>query len=310
MKAYQITIVPLAPWSTPWHADTLFAALACQVAQRLGSHALKRIIEAFLDGDPPFVLSDGFPEGWFPCPLSVRLKTLPSLKIKAKLPVWLGEEQFRSLITQPGPLLPEEHWPNPIVFSRTLHASIDRSSGTADGAGNLFEVGTWHVTRKCASEEITGRLTVFFRTADSLERLRDLFQALGAQGFGKKRSIGHGAFKVIGDPEPCEWLDQFGGADAFVSLSHFVPAPDDPTDGHWNLTVKYPKFSPEAPVLSPFKGRLLMLSPGSVFRPEGKIRPFYGRLIDGISRDFPEAVHYALAFPVPMRWPKEENLHE
>lgn len=305
MKTYQITINPLAPWSTPWHADTLFAALACQMAQRLGNTALRRMIEAFLDGSPPFVISDGFPEGWFPCPLSVSLKRLPSLKIKAKLPSWIEEGQFQNLIIQPGPILPQEPWPTLVAFSRTLHASIDRSSGTTGGAGNLFEVGAWHAPRNRTSGEITGRLAVFFRTADPPERIQGLFEALGTQGLGKKRSAGHGAFEVIGSPKPCEWMDRAEGADGFVSLSHFVSATGDPTNGRWSLIVKYPKFGDQAPVHSPFKGRIAMLEPGSVFQVTGKLLPFYGTVIEKLNPDFPEAVHYALAFPVPIKWPED-----
>lgn len=305
MKTYCLRIKPLAPWSTHWHADTLFAALAWQVAQRVGVPALRQMIEAFRTGQPPFIISGGFPEGWLPCPLSASLQQLPSLNLKAKLPAWVTEEQFRTLITQPAPLLPQESWSSPVALSRTLHASIDRSSGTTDGEGNLFEIETWYMKSTDTNPEAVRQLTVFFRTEDWSERLHDLFRTLGSQGFGKKRSIGHGAFEVVGDPEPCEWLDQFEGADAFVSLSHFVPAAGDPTDGRWNLVVKYPKFLPEAPVLSPFKGRLLMLCPGSVFRVGGKVQPVYGKVIEGISRDFPEAIHYALAFPVPIKWPQE-----
>lgn len=307
MKTYRLRLKPLAPWVTPWHADTLFAALACQVAQRTGADSLRRMLEGFIEGEPPFVLSDALPEGWFPCPLSVSLQKLEGSNLKAKVPIWTDENQFRSLITQPAPLVPKESWPTPLASSRSLHASIDRALGTTGDEGNLFEIEGWHL--QPTPNGPTEHLVIYVRTQSWLERLVDLFRSLGAQGFGKRKTAGSGAFELKGEPEPADWLDQLHGANAFVSLSHFLPAPADPSDGRWSLLVKYPKFSPGVPTASPFKGRLLMLRPGSVFRIAGQPLLFYGRMLRGLSPEFPQAVHYGLAFPVPMRWP-EEAPHE
>ena len=307
MKTYRLKLKPLAPWVTPWHADTLFAALAWHVAQRTNTDSLRRMLDAFIEGEPPFVLSDALPEGWFPCPLSVSLQKLEGSNLKARVPSWVDENQFRSLIAQPAPLAPQERWPSPLASSSSLHASIDRALGTTGGEGNLFEIETWNL--QSTTRGPTEHLAVYLRTRSWLGCVVDLFRSLAAEGFGKRRTVGRGAFELAGEPEPAEWLDRLDGANAFVSLSHFVPAPGDPTDGRWSLLVKYPKFSPRVPAGSPFKGRLLMLRPGSVFRVAGDPLSFYGRVLRHLSPEFPEAVHYGLAFPVPMRWP-EEAPHE
>jgi len=300
MKAYRIRIEPITPWATPWYADTLFAALAWQVAQRTGEGSVRRLVDRFAEGDPPFILSDAFPEGWLPCPLSMSLQPLTESNVKSKLPAWVSEDQFRGFITRPAPMLPQS-WESPVAFSRTLHASIDRHFGTTGGAGNLFEVDSWHLR---AGSPSSGRhLVVYVRTAEWLDRVVDLLQSLSSEGFGKKRSAGMGAFRLVGFPEACDWMDHCDGADGYVSLSHFIPSADDPTDGRWGLLTKYPKFAPGAPVKSPFKGRVLMLRPGSVFRASAPIRPFYGRIVKGIWPDFPAAIQYGLAFSVPVRWP-------
>jgi len=301
MKTYQFKLEPLAPWATPWHADTLFSALAWQVVRRAGEGSLRHMIDSFTEGGPPFVLSDAFPEGWLPCPLFASLQPLVDSNTKPKLPAWVSEEQFRSLARRPAPLLPQPAGPSPVAFSRMLHASIDRSLGTTGGAGNLFEVDSWHLQ---SVESQSGRcLVVYVKTAEWLDRVVELFHSLSSEGFGKKRSTGCGAFKFAGDPEDCAWVDHADGADGYVSLSHFIPAPGDPTDGRWSLLTKYPKFSPGVPANSPFKGRVLMLRPGSAFRTSGPIRPFYGRIVKGIWPGFPAAIQYGLAFPVPIRWP-------
>lgn len=302
MRTYRLKLKPQAPWSTPWHADTLFAALAWQVVQRLGEGAIDSLLEAFLSGTPPFLLSDALPEGWFPCPLSTTLHPLPGANPKYKLPTWVTEEQFRTLIKERAPLLPQASWPEPLASSRTLHASIDRALGTSGGKGNLFETDEWYL--RPADGKRASHLTVYIRTENFLDRLLDLFESLSQEGFGKKRSVGRGAFDVAGEPEACEWMDDLSGANGFVSLSHFAPAESDPTDGRWRLLVKYPKFSPGVPVPSPFKGRLLMFRPGSVFRVFDSLRPFYGRVFTSLVPGFPKSAHYALAFTVPLRWPE------
>lgn len=299
MMTYRIRLIPRSPWATPWHADTLFAALCWQVAATEGEGSLLELLQEFQSENAPFVLSDAFPVGWFPCPLTARLKRLP--EIKPRRPDWVCEKQFRALLSDPGELLADPHPFEPFVASRQLHARIDRVTGTTTPNGQLFEVET-STLRNTGNG---GALALFVRTRNYLDRLTSLLRRLSLTGFGKKRSSGLGAFEVSGDPEPCPWMDQIEEADAFVSLSHFVPAREDPTEGRWSLLTKYPKFSPGVPHGLVFKGRLTMLRPGSAFYTGGRPRPFYGAILTNVSADFPQAVHYALAFPVPMRWPEE-----
>jgi CRISPR-associated protein Csm4 len=295
MKTYRFTLKPLGPWSTPWDADTIFAALCWQVLRLAGAAELTKFLHAYRGGSPPFVLSSAYPEGWLPCPLSARVKELNDSNVKRKRPAFVSEGQFRTLITGQGEIIPSTTpLPDPIRSRARLHAAIDRVSGTTGGAGNLFEVDEWYL-----DESVSKNLSLFVKTEDGPFQVMGMLNTLSKEGLGKKRSTGRGAFELIGEPKPCEWMDTAQGANGFVSLSPFIPASDDPTDGRWSLAVKYPKFSPEAPVLHPFKGRLVMFRPGSTFRTSGPILPFYGRIIEDLRPEFPDAVHYALAFAVP-----------
>ncbi len=264
------------------------------------------MLQLFVKRQPPFLLSDAFPEGWLPCPAFATVQALPDSNVKPKRPEWIREAEFRSLIVEPAPLLPQVSAPNPVSAVRTLHASIDRRLGTTGGEGNLFEVNSWHLSPN--GNDSLRYLVVYIRTADWLERVVELFHSLSLSGFGKKRSAGRGAFRVVGDPIPCEWMDHTDGTNGFVSLSHFIPAADDPTEGEWRLLTKYPKFSPGLPGGSVFKGRVLMLRSGSAFRAAAPVRAFYGGVLKGIYSGFPEAVQYGLAFSVPVRWPESESL--
>ncbi len=305
MKTYQIRLRPLGTWCTPWHADSLFGALAWQIRDLAGEDNFRQFLDRFTGGAPPFVLSDAFPEGWLPCPLSGELKRLP--EFKSKLPEWVCEEQFKGIVKTSAQMMPRDEWPSPLAPVRSLHASIHRLSGTTTGEGSssLFEIPEWCF--KEADGKRPEMLVVYIKTDDWLDKLASLFESLGHVGFGKKRSSGRGAFTVGGKPEACEWIDQMyedADADGFVSLSHFVPAPGDPTEGRWSVVTKYPKFSPEAPSGTPFKGRLAMLRPGSAFHLQGKVSPFYGRMLKGLSDRFPSSVQYGLSFAVPIRWPR------
>lgn len=66
--------------------------------------------------------------------------------------------------------------------------------------------------------------------------------------------------------------------------------------------VKYGKLGGEYTFSrNPFKKPLIMLTAGSVFRVQQSVKPFYGRMIEGIAPSKPEVVHYGYAFSVPIK---------
>ncbi|PYP86155.1 MAG: hypothetical protein DMG65_19210 [Candidatus Angelobacter sp. Gp1-AA117] len=302
MKTYRFKLRPLTPWSTPWQADTIFGSLCWEMLRLEGQDALRRFLQQFDADEPPFIISDALPDGWFPRPLFLQLHQLPGLNFKAKMPDWLAEDQFRQSIREPGKLLPQSCWPELMRSSRELHASIDRFYGGTGGEGNLFEVQQWSFQKEVHRD--SRQLCLYVKTRHSLALVTSLIRALATSGFGKKKSVGRGAFELTEEAQPCEWMDGTDGANGFISLSHFVPAPADPIDGVWDLLTKYPKYGANAPSRTPFKGRLTLLRPGSAFRVREDVRPFYGKLLRNLDKDYPDPVHYGLAFAVPMRWPQ------
>jgi CRISPR-associated protein Csm4 len=302
MRTYRFKLRPLTPWSTPWHADTIFGSLCWELLGMQGEESLKRFLRRCEAGDPPFVISDALPEGWLPRPLFIRLHQLPGLNFKARASNWLSESQFRTVIHAPRTVLPEPFLPEPVRASRELHAAIDRFSGTTGGEGVLFEVEQWSFDRK--NNPGLHQLDLYVKTNDSLDLVTALLRSLEASGYGKKKSIGRGAFQLIGEATPCEWMDDTASADGFVSLSHFIPAPTDSTDGVWDLLTKYPKYGARAPAPGPFKGRLTVLRPGSAFRVKGDVLPFYGRILRNLQKGYPDPMHFGFAFAVPVRWPQ------
>ena len=71
----------------------------------------------------------------------------------------------------------------------------------------------------------------------------------------------------------------FLGADGFISLSTFQPAPTDPSDGFWRVFVKYGKLAPEFHGSAVFKRPQVMLEAGACFHTRHRPKPFYGGAI-------------------------------
>lgn len=292
---WRIRLRPQSPWLTPWHADALFGCVCWRYSELAGDEALHDWLDAFRAGEPPFVLSDAFPDGWLPTPALADFEDEP--KGKQKRPGLMTEAAFDLWRQTPGMVLKrpkDADTPGEVRSVRGLHVTLDRNSGTPLEEGGLFELdGAF------PAEGAPKRFSVFVRgTAEVAASVHACFELQALRGFGKRSSAGFGAFSV--EPlETCALLDAMGDANGFVSLSHFVPGDDDPTDGAWALRVKYPKFQGDR-VEHPFKGRLVTLTPGSTFRTEGAPHGWYGRTFD-IQRGERAALHYALCLGAPAR---------
>ena len=315
----RIRLWPAGVWTTNWHADTLLGALAAVWARFKGAAALRRdLLEPWRDGDPPFVISDAFPEGMLPAPALLPLRRWPAeQRKKVKQLSWLSLEQFRAAQAGEGVALDEV--PSiKIEKGIQMRNAIDRKAGTAGAAGgNLFQTAYSYLSKPDAVLELYARTS-----ADGQSILMEALHLLGQTGFGANASVGYGGFDVEGDPVLCPELDEVEAADGFISLSTFQPAATDPVDGFWRVFIKYGKLAPEFQRLHPqaaFKQPQVMLEPGACFRTGDQPRPFYGGAV-GPERLFQKEAAQALAarnvtpaqpafaLAVPMAWRKENEL--
>ena len=285
MDLFRVTIRPLSAWTTPWQADTLWGLLCWACARTDGGDVLRRdLIEPALAGDPPFVVSDAFPSGWLPIPLT--LKTAAALRHyrsgnngdagttaknirKAR---WISAAGFKEF--QQG------HWPAPREFAeRNLirgvyetHNQIGRMSGTTSDTGNMFTRDAWQLKEPLGSLDVHARCKPEFK-----DKLLSLFKELSQSGFGADVSNGKGEFECVSDLEPLK--SEFsipGDAQACVSLSTFQPSSRDPSGGAWEVFVKYGKFGPDFGLENVFKRPLMLIRPGAVF---DRFAPWIGRAI-------------------------------
>lgn len=300
----RMRIAPDGPIGTPWQSDTLFGQLCWVVAQYEGPEAVNAFIEPFRNGDPPFVLSDGFPGDLLPVPLlsDMALESKPSgldgyaaMKQRKKAE-YMTVEQFRQTCRS-GRI--EEVFPDkPYISAETLHASLNRQTNSTDPGGALYSTVERYLP------EGTG-ITVYARVrAGFREWLAELMQRLSDIGYGRDKSTGAGAFTFQG-AEETDLFASPGDANGFVSLSSYVPDERNPVDGRWRIRVKRGFLGEMAGGGAPFKRPLVQFEPGAVFSTGGPPKPWYGRCVEGIAPGMPEAVQNCMALAVACRIPEE-----
>lgn len=308
MRTYLLEIAVHSSFITPWHADTIFGHL-CWVAERNNGFehfkGAQELIEYYRQGSPPLLISDAFPSGYFPSPanlhevlaarLSVPLtkESYAALKRIKKLD-FIKQQEFQAY--QQGESFTAEFidMAGPILNAVTLHNQISRLSNTTGQEGSLFELSEMYIK--------DGKLTIFARLEEGFEQdAKRLFQLWALGGFGKKRTTGKGSF-IINKFEPYEGLDpqNINSCNGFISLSHFIPAKHDPTEGAYKILVKFGKLGDEKALCgNPFKKPIIMLKPGAVFKTNSP-RPYYGRLIENLAYADKAVVQYGYAFAVPI----------
>lgn len=304
MNWYIARLTLQVPFGTPWQADTIFGHLCWAMLRLHGEPALRDFLEPFRQGEPTLLLSSGFPEGLLPKPL-VPLQ-LPSDVPQSE--AFQRRRTFRKLeyltladfqrvlngtLSKPDPV---DELLKSVKSRATTKNQVSRLTGTTGQEGNLFGFIEYWMPK----------VVIYLKLASGIDGLvKELFDYLAETGYGKRKSVGYGAIREL------KW-EAFPGfatppnANGFVTLSPFVPAASDPTDGSWRTRVKYGKLGEERAVSgNPFKRPVLMLTEGSVFY-DPSPREWYGRLVTGVSRDYPDAVHYGYALAVPMRLARME----
>lgn len=319
MKSYRLDVTPRSAWGSPLQADTLFGHLCWALRYTQGEPRLRDFLHAFDDTPPPLVLSNGLPEDFLPRPGFPPLRRTPDERTetghkKLKRVVLLRKDWF----LEACPALSEATIQRALMGDGNIrgadpshpelgyHNAMDRRTESVREQGGLLQSLDFRFREAGSAEEGT-RLSVYLKTDYfSASALGDLCDVVARSGYGRDTSSGSGAFSFE--------LTPFGfpplpGANAFVSLSNFVPAPHDPTDGWYELMTKFGKFGKlggdyavgpgPGGVHNPFKKPILTLQAGSIFR-DGSVREWYGRLVPDVHTD-PDIRHYGLCYPLEVR---------
>jgi CRISPR-associated protein Csm4 len=328
METYRVRFRLHSAVLSPWQADTLFGHLCWTVRYHKGEDALADFLEPFKAGDPPFLLSNGFPGRLLPRPMpwpgdappagtstAEQRERMRGAKDRRRIR-YVGLEDFdrirRGEKIAVG--LDVEDTATRIKTRTVLKNQINRLTGTTSGpgeeevGGNLFNLQETFFFTEGGEGTTGGEISVYvqIRHSDWTDDVRTLFEQTAKAGFGAKKSTGYGKFTVKAF-EPFAF-EEVEGANGFVTLSNFVPKAGDPSDGYYQLLLKYGKLGEEYARLedkSPFKFPLIMFQAGAVFRSNGA-QPPYGRMVEKIHSQDRDIVQYGYAFDMPMKLPARD----
>lgn len=314
MNLYRFHIIPESPWLTPWQSDTLAGLLCWACAHTEGDVALQRdVITPALAGQPPFALSDAFPNDWLPVPHMVRLANWPPDQRKTvKQARWLPQASFERFQNGAIPDITDLISESGVKEYIQLRNSIGRATNTTSHGGQLFPLEETVMAKE------SGFLTVYVRVQDGLKtRFWQWVKELASWGFGADRSVGKGQFRLNSELEPFSNFDKVIDANGSIVLSTFQPTPGDPADGAWESFTKYGKLGPDYGLENVFKRPLILLRPGACFR-SSQPYEWYGRAIPMSELLAPDVVtelmgrgksivQWAFGLSVPFIWPSEET---
>lgn len=261
MKNYKINITLKSSVITPFHSDTLWGHICWALRYTQGEEELLDFLKCYDSGNPPLVISNAFPKGYLPFPVLAPLektkqrelinkfwgesKLITALSELKKLSAsqYISKELFKHL--NKGTIsmysLLEAILANPKIFpvisakppSITYHAKIDRLSGAAIDGG-LFTTNDMFY----ANNEFEAYCKIGH--GFSVQKLKQCVEFININGFGKKKSTGKGSIyctiEVITDDF------EIVGANAFMTLSNYVPCQNDSQKGFYKLHTKYGKL--------------------------------------------------------------------
>jgi len=332
MKRLKLTLELRSALLTPFQSDTLFGHLCWAIRYGASEERLLKFLGQYAHA-PPLLLTAAFPEGFLPQPVLPPLTYSETTQLAREryLDPKLGEkEPMRRMVedlkrVRHHDLLALAQWKqvvrdlSPLALARAAldaaesrgieetvtRTAVDRLTNSAD-KGQLFDHAETFYWRDGHPEKFNLWLNLDEQQVTARE-VYDWFKIIEATGFGKRKSSGAGNVRVVTPFEefarndadlPADALD----ANAFVTLSSYVPRADDPVRGAYHLLIKRGKLGGEwATSANVWKKPLLMFAPGSLFLHNGEPRTHYGGLISDIHPNNPCIAQYAYAFPVGAR---------
>jgi len=318
MNTLRATLRLRSALGTPLAADTLFGHICWGLALNEGPEAVTDLLAA-TESDPPLVLSDPLPAGFWPVPVLPpmahtdfeallaraardRLTAYQRLKSLRKR-TWLTHAVWTELSPRLSPAalagaLLDAPPPPALTAAAVPHATIDRLSG-----GTLAQHG-FHFDRQWFPP---GPLDfdLWIGTTLPTDRVRTLLEWGLAGGYGRDASAGRGHITVE-DLAPAA-LPTVPNPNAVMTLGPCVPAADDPAVGTWEIDVRVGRLGgPWSVALAdtPFKRPLVRLARGAVLLTDTP-RPRLGRLVRGVHPTRPEVATSGWTLTLPVRLTEE-----
>jgi len=301
MKTMRLRLKPAGSYLTDWSSDTLTGALLWVYYRKYGSNSLSELISAFLENDPPFVLSSGFPGDLLPRPFipqhTQKIETLNQIEEgkKLKKSQWVTLEMFNNL--RHGMMLKPEEFPKPNTEEVVLHNQVSRISGSTIEGGELYSIEERFLNIKQYVH-----ITVYANVKPEWnDILSEMFADLGRTGIGARSSTGKGVF-ILDEYTDFQGFTDLSESNGCILLGNVIPRATDPTKGFFKVVIKRGKLGEEfSKIYNPFKKPLVMLMPGSVFYSLSSMQSWLGRFVENIVPMPPGIVHCGMAMVTTAR---------
>lgn len=306
MKIYRAVLEAVSSYASPLHSDTVFGAFCWAYKYQYGEQALIEFLEYFTAKDPVIIFSNVYPENLLPFPMIhlpfkkaddnerkvIKLERYKQQKEMKKME-YLTIEDFNMIINgQIRRITKGDKQQKEVINYGNLVNRLSNAVGDEREEAGLYQ-------RKDIYPE--SLLTVYYKIKEGWEeKCEKVLRLAFNMGIGADKSSGKGIFNIV-KTEEFENFSIPSDANGFVVLSNYIPAADDPVNGYYKTMVKYGKLDREyAATEKPFKKPLLMITEGSVFY-DMNVRPFYGRVVQGISNYNSRIIHNGIAFVIPMK---------
>ena len=298
MKSLKIYIKPLSSFKTKFHSDTLFGQFCWMYGYLHGFNKLEERIKN-INKDYFIAFSDGFINDLLPRPL-IKPYSFEDGELKNAKEYKKTEFVNAEFLIENRKNLDDKSIFEFCYKSKAKNKETSIMDNIFKNSVNRF-AGTTLEGQLYNSEETyfndNVKIAIYMKYNESViskDELLNIIDQMGMLGFGKDASTGKGKFKIDGGnssitDEP-EELKYFEGANAFMSLSHGIPATyKDECDCKFNygkIITKFPKHGGFLSNADYFKNPFIAYKPGSTFLISNSngAKEIYGTVLNNLSR--------------------------
>ena len=316
---YTIKLALQSPIITPLQSDTLFGHICWAIRYLWGEKYLVDFLNEYHPEEaPPFLISNGFPDGYLPKPvlpsvsqgdldkILLKDRVSDSYKIKSIKKADLVPISMLNTL-QDEPISPkklfltmyEDKNYDAVMGAEKSRISMTIRHNTVNRIKNRVEEGLYD-QEEFFCHEGSNIFCIYIRSVRfSRDEIERIFKFIAENGFGKDKNTGKGHFEIESIEERID-LPEWENPNSFMTLSSFIPAKADPTKGYYRVLKKHGKLGGMYAHGNPFKRPLLMFQAGSVFFDE-PVKSNYGSLLPDVHHKHKDVRHYAYAFPIGLR---------
>ncbi len=316
MDTHRVELELRSGLGTPLAADTLWGHVAWGIRYGKGTPGLEAWLARYDEGDPPLMLSDPLPQGYFPRP------ALPPVPRPAQPPnveeaderkrldklAWVSRQAWEGICHVVSPESVQEavaqSKPPPMPTEMAVtRAGINRlTGGTAQPEGGTL----FTAEQRYFDFRDPPRFDVWVLSPEPKETVEHWFADALIGGYGRDAAAGLGHLVVTAVEElPVSGPESLN---ACVLLGPAVPRPGDPHRGFFSIGVRAGRLGGDFAIgdlpggaQGRHKRPVRCLLAGTVLVAQGDVPGFVGRVLPGAHPQIKAICHYGIAPVLPCR---------